>query len=63
MEGVLYSVLTARIILNIRQANEQGLQTKLHTSFHDLNMFDTASQLVFYEISKDHTVREVYKDI
>jgi hypothetical protein len=34
MQNLMYGILTTRIVLNIREASRQGLQTELHTHNH-----------------------------
>jgi len=48
---VLFSVLVARIFLNIRKAWSQGLHTELHTNYNDSLAFAIRSQPVYDEDS------------
>jgi len=41
LQQMIYPVLTARIVLNIRDVGSRGLQTELHTGYHQHLMFAT----------------------
>jgi len=54
-EYLLYSVLTARIVLNIRRLGNRSLQTDLHSHYEELPPAHIPLQFVRQDISSDST--------
>jgi len=51
LEGVLYSVLTTRIIFNIRNVGHRGRETELHSAYDESNLLSLPLPIV----ASDHT--------
>jgi len=43
LQYIIHSVLAARIILNIREVFDEGIQTELHTGYHESPQFEATS--------------------